>query len=291
MQSIGSLGAIEWGVAGIIVQLIFLECILSIDNAAVMGAMVAHLPTDAPTPWPARLRPLFGWADPLLGPQRAAALKVGLFGAYAGRVLMLVLASIIIRLVWVQVLGALYLLHLGISHFVARYLEAEDAARATGDEPLAARRGGFWSVVLALNLADLAFSLDNVIAAIALSSRLWIVILGVGIGILVMRFAATLFAQMIRWEPKLESGAYLLLLAIGTQLLLEKLFDLQIDEAVRFVLSALILLLTVTFARVKLLRPLLIVFWPPIMAAALVQVRLEGVLNNVRARVRPRVRH
>src|SRR5436309_1409220 len=66
----------------IIVQLIFLECILSIDNAAVMGAMVANLPSEQPTPWPKSLRPLLGWADRFLGAQRDAALKVGLFGAY-----------------------------------------------------------------------------------------------------------------------------------------------------------------------------------------------------------------
>src|ERR1700733_7501733 len=86
----------------IILQLIFLECILSIDNAAIMGAMVAHLPNDQPTPWPARLQHTLGWVDRLLGPQREAALKVGLFGAYAGRIVMLALASVIIERPWVQ---------------------------------------------------------------------------------------------------------------------------------------------------------------------------------------------
>ncbi|HEX9440341.1 MAG TPA: tellurium resistance protein TerC, partial [Roseiflexaceae bacterium] len=110
----------------IIVQLIFLECILSIDNAAVLGAMVAHLPTDQSTPWPKSLRPLLGWADRFLGSQRDAALKVGLFGAYAGRALMLALASVIIQLPWVHVLGALYLLYLGISHFANHYYRDQD---------------------------------------------------------------------------------------------------------------------------------------------------------------------
>jgi tellurite resistance protein TerC len=75
-------------VLGIIVQLMFLKCILSIDNAAVMGAMVAHLPTDQATPWPASLRPVCGWADRLLGPQRPAALKVSLVDAYVGCVML-----------------------------------------------------------------------------------------------------------------------------------------------------------------------------------------------------------
>lgn len=40
----------------IVLQLIYLEGILSIDNAAVLGAMVAHLPRHAPIPWPRLLR-------------------------------------------------------------------------------------------------------------------------------------------------------------------------------------------------------------------------------------------
>ena len=62
----------------IIVQLIFLEGILSIDNAAVLGAMVNHLPNDKPIPWPRRLAHLHAWGDRVLGNQRDAALKVGL---------------------------------------------------------------------------------------------------------------------------------------------------------------------------------------------------------------------
>ena len=70
----------------IILQLIFLECILSIDNAAVLGAMVAPLPNDRPVPWPRTMHGVLSRLDPLLGPQRQAALKVGLLGAYAGAV-------------------------------------------------------------------------------------------------------------------------------------------------------------------------------------------------------------
>src|SRR4051812_30441138 len=98
----------------IILQLIFLECILSIDNAAVLGAMVTPLPQDRLVPWPRRLRGILSKLDPLLGPQRQAALKVGLIGAYAGRILMLFLASIIIQNVWMHILGAIYLIYLAV---------------------------------------------------------------------------------------------------------------------------------------------------------------------------------
>lgn len=267
MEPVFTTSMVNIEVLGIIVQLIFLECILSIDNAAVMGAMVSHLPDDQPTPWSPRLRNLFGWTDALLGPQRSAALKVGLFGAYAGRILMLVLATVIMKLTWMHVLGACYLLHLGIQHFVAAYGRGQEN---DGTDDVTVAQRSFWGVVVALNLADMAFSLDNVVAAVALSQQLWIVIFGVGIGILIIRFAATIFTRMITWEPKLESGAYLLLIAIGTELLLDKVFNIHADDAVKFMVSVTILMLTVVCARVQKVRSLLVVFVPMLEMLALI---------------------
>jgi tellurite resistance protein TerC len=261
----------------ILVQLIFLECILSLDNAAVMGAMVAHLPQDQTTPWPAKLRRAFGWSDRLLGSQRAAALKVGLFGAYTGRILMLALASMVVNLIWVHVLGALYLLYLGGAHFAERYQEERAAAQ---HRPLTQHKKGFWGVVLALNLADMAFSLDNVVAAIALSNRLWIVIFGVGIGIVIIRFGAALFSRLIEWEPALEHAAYLLLIAIGAELLLQIWLGIQIDDFVKFAISIGILALAVIFARVQLLKPLLAVFMPLVILFLVIQVGIGLIISG-----------
>src|SRR5438552_2882468 len=60
-------------VALIILQLIYLEGILSIDNAAVLGAMVAHLPRHERIPWPPPLRMFQRPVHKLLGGQRLAA--------------------------------------------------------------------------------------------------------------------------------------------------------------------------------------------------------------------------
>jgi tellurite resistance protein TerC len=265
--------AFDIGVVAIIVQLIFLEGILSIDNAAVLGAMVAHLPDDKPIPWPQPLRFLAGWSDRALGAQRQAALKVGLLGAYFGRALMLVLAGLIITQPWVRILGAAYLLYLAVEHFGEMYhphahREERRLARATG---------GFWATVGAIELADLAFSVDNVIAAVALSDELWVVMLGVAIGIVLMRFAATIFTRMIAWEPGLASGAYLLLVAIGGELLLEELIGLHLPEITQFLVSASILVLTIVFARVPLLRRSLVIFRPLLALVAGIQWLLDGV--------------
>jgi tellurite resistance protein TerC len=246
----------------IILQLIFLECILSIDNAAVLGAMVAPLPNNRPVPWPRSLRGVLSKLDRLLGPQRQAALKVGLVGAYAGRILMLFLASIIIQNVWMHILGAIYLIYLATRHFGETYRHGKDLDDEIDIVAIRPARANFWNIVVTIELADLAFSLDNVIAAVSLSSHLWIVIIGVAIGIVMMRFAAQLFTRMIAWEPALEHAAYLLLFAIGGELLLEYFLNFDLTEWAQFGISITIILLVVLFARVKALRPIHMLFRP-----------------------------
>jgi tellurite resistance protein TerC len=267
------------GILTIVVQLIFLEGILSIDNAAVLGAMVLHLPDDAPIPWPGPLRGLSQHGLRWLGSQRQAALRVGLLGAYAGRALMLLLAGVIITVPWLRILGAAYLLYLALHYFTS--LGERDAEEAAGIAPPVRYGSGFWMTVGATILADLAFSLDNVIAAVALSDTLWIVLLGVGIGMVIMRFAASLFSRLIAWEPALESAAYLLLLAIAGELLAEELFGLHISEGVQFAISLAIIGLTIIVARTPLRQPVHLVARPLL----LVLGRLGASIGQVRRAV------
>ena len=175
------------GILTIVIQLIFLEGILSIDNAAVLGAMVSILPSDRPVPYPRPLHFLQRFTDRILGMQQSAALKVGLLGAYAGRGLMLVMATWVIENPVLKVIGAAYLIKLAFEQLSHPHQpECEDgdlACQGTVQVP-------FWAVVLNVELADLAFSLDNVVAAVALSNHLWVVMLGVALGIVTKRFAA-----------------------------------------------------------------------------------------------------
>lgn len=272
----------------IILQLIFLECILSIDNAAVLGAMVTPLPNDRPVPWPSALRGVLSKLDPLLGPQRQAALKVGLIGAYAGRILMLFLASIIIQNVWMHILGAIYLIYLAVRHFGETYRHGKDLDDEVDIESIRPARFNFWNVVITIELADLAFSLDNVIAAVSLSSHLWIVIIGVAIGIVMMRFAAQIFARLIAWEPALEHAAYLLLFAIGGELLLEYYLHFEINEWQQFGISISIIVLVVLFARVRFLQSLQAIFRPFMQLCTLINDALSFVFGILSAPFRRR---
>ncbi len=231
----------------IVIQLIFLEGILSIDNAAVLGAMVSHLPRDQSIPWPKTLKRIFHErAEHILGHQQQAALRVGLLGAYLGRGIMLLLATYIIENPWLRLLGALYLIKMAAEHLGALANRDTDIPETLGEEspqvkPITGK--SFWNVVLIVELTDLAFSLDNVIAAVALSQDFLVVLLGVAIGILIMRFAAGIFALIVEKQPGLVHAAYLLILAISIELIISDFGHVEIHPLLKFSISLAILII------------------------------------------------
>ena len=226
-----------FSVLAVVFTLIFLEGILSIDNAAVIAAMANKLPADRPAPAPV------AW----LGSQRTAALKAGLFGALVLRAVMLLFAGVLIRYPVVHVIGALYLLLLVVEHFTDfnpfRWAFGAVRKLVRGSSRSVQRESNsFWSVVASIELADLAFSIDNVVAAVALSPVLWVVLLGVSLGIVTMRFAAAIFQWLIVRVPSMEHGAYLLLLAIAGELLAEEFLGIHLNEVQTFLISFSIIL-------------------------------------------------
>ena len=233
----------------IIVQVIFLEGILSIDNAAVLGALVSVLPKEEMVPWPGPLKFLAHPVHRFLGGPRPAALKVGLLGAYLGRGLMLVVANFVIHNPFLKILGAAYLIKLAFENLGEPEPgeECETRSRSVEDK-------GFWGVVLVVELADLAFSLDNVVAVVALSDNLYIVMFGVAIGIITMRFAAGIFTLMILKEPILKPAAYIVVFNIGAELLLDEFAGIQFGSALKFMISAGTLILAVVYAHIKALH-------------------------------------
>lgn len=240
----------------IILQLIFLEGILSIDNAAVLGAMVTPLPDHEPIPWPKSLSGFGHAVNKILGPQRTAALKVGLIGAYVGRGIMLVAASYVIQNPWLKLVGAAYLIKLALDD-----LSAHGYSGGEEGEDRAVKVRSFWATVLAVELMDLAFSLDNVVAAVSLSDKLLVVMLGVAIGIVLMRFAAGIFSKVVEKAPILKTAAYILVLNIGVELLIEDLGHVHIGDWTRFGISVATILLALAYERFKFMkffRPLLI---------------------------------
>src|SRR6185503_13621572 len=98
-----------------------------------------------------------------------------------GRGLMLLMASYVIANPWLRLLGAFYLIKLAFENLgVSEHPEGESGTETRTSA------GTFWSIVLSVELADLAFSIDNVVAAVALSNELWVVMLGVALGIVTL---------------------------------------------------------------------------------------------------------
>ncbi len=187
----------------IIGNLILIESLLSVDNAAVLATMVMDLsPRD-----------------------RKRALKYGIFGAYFFRGACLLLASYLIKIWWLKAVGGIYLLFLVIKWLKGRGQKAIHKKKENPENNwlhklTSGRIGAFWATVISVELMDLAFSMDNVFAAVAFSDNILIILCGVFIGILAMRFVAQAFVTLMERFPFLEACAYGVIGILGIKLTL-----------------------------------------------------------------------
>jgi YkoY family integral membrane protein len=173
-----------------IVILGVLEGLLSADNALVLAIMVRHLPDQQ---------------------QQRKALTLGLGMSFAFRFVAILVTAWLIGLWWLQAIGALYLLYLPLKHF--RVHAQGDSGQAKG--------GTFTQTVIALGLADVAFAIDSVLAAVAMvgkAEKTWIVVFGALIGVVMLRFAATFFIKLLAKYPLLDHLAYVLIGWVGVKL-------------------------------------------------------------------------
>ena len=180
-----------------IALLIALEGLLSADNALVIAVMVLGLSKR----------------------DHKAALHYGLLGAFAFRIAATLLAVYLIALGWVKLLGGLYLLYLAYSHFSSRESGAErhtppKAKAWLGMSP-------FWSTVVRVELVNLAFSIDSILVAVAVSPKLWVVLTGGVLGIVAMRLVVGQLIALIEKYPALVDGAFVVIAWVAIKLLAE----------------------------------------------------------------------
>jgi len=187
--------------AAIIVTLLLLEAVLSFDNAAILAALVRKLPRD----------------------QRRKALLYGLVGAYALRIAAILLATVLIENPFLRVAGGAYLLYLGVKHFInlARHREEHHEVDLKGTWLVRLGVPAFWAVIIQIELVDLAFAVDQVIAAVGFTDKIGLIIAAAMLGILFLRLAAAFIAQIMDWLPLLEHMAYLAVAFVGAKLVLE----------------------------------------------------------------------
>ena len=169
--------------------LIALEVVLSADNAIALAAIAQGLPSQE---------------------IQRQALNLGLVVAFILRILLILTATWVIRFWEFEVLGAGDLFWLVFQYFTSD----EDA-----DEHHGPRFAGLWQAIPMIAVTDLAFSLDSVTTAIALSKDLWVVIVGGTIGVITLRFMAGLFIRWLEEFVYLEDAGFVTVGLVGVRLL------------------------------------------------------------------------
>lgn len=194
----------------VLLVLIALEGLLAADNALVLAIMVKHLPEE----------------------QRKRALFYGLAGAFVFRFASLFVISFLVDVWQVQAIGAVYLLFIAFNHIFRKLVvkKAENEAEKTEN----IKGSGFWMTVFKVELADIAFAVDSILAAVALAVALpksnlphiggmdggqfLVILMGGLIGLIIMRFAANLFVQLLNRKPGLEIAAFVIVGWVGVKL-------------------------------------------------------------------------
>jgi YkoY family integral membrane protein len=198
---------LEYG--GVLLILIALEGLLAVDNAVVLALMVKHLPEE----------------------QRKKALFYGLVGAVLFRLGSLFLISYLVEIWQIQAIGALYLILIAANHLFKKIVRKE---HTKGEVKKPKKESGFWMTVFKVELADIAFAIDSILAAVALAVTMTelpvgnigglngghfaVIFLGGIVGVIIMRYAATTFVKILEKRPGLEIAAYLIVGWVGVKL-------------------------------------------------------------------------
>jgi YkoY family integral membrane protein len=154
--------------------------------------------------------------------QRNKALRYGILGAYIFRGLCLFLASWLVKIWWLKPLGGLYLIYLSYSFFSKHGNEEGEHINKEENKiykSIVRGIGTFWATVSLIEIMDLAFSIDNIFAAVAFTDNILLICTGVFIGILAMRFVAQGFVRLMEKFPFLETVAFLVIGMLGIKLL------------------------------------------------------------------------
>lgn len=195
----------------VLIVLIVLEGLLAADNAVVMAVMVKHLPME----------------------QQKKALFYGLFGALLFRFSALFIITILVNYWQIQAIGAVYLLFMSAKN-IYDLRKQKDEPEEEQEEKSTKKGSSFWMTVLKVELADIAFAIDSMLAAVAIAVTLphignvdigginagqfGVMLVGGFIGVIMMRFAAQWFVKVLNDYPSLETAAFLIVGWVGVKL-------------------------------------------------------------------------
>jgi YkoY family integral membrane protein len=179
--------------------LVALEGLLSADNAIVLAILVLGLPER----------------------ERRGALRYGIVGAFAFRTVATLLAVYLLRLGWVKLAGAAYLSYLSFQHF-AHTGSVEERRTPAPARPMLGL-SAFWATVVKVEVTDLIFAMDSILVAVAMSPKLWVVLSGGILGIVMMRMVIGQLLSIVERYPPLVDAAFVIIGWVALKLLLEYL--------------------------------------------------------------------
>jgi YkoY family integral membrane protein len=210
--------------------LVLLEGLLSADNALVLAILVLGLPRR----------------------EQRKALRYGILGAFVFRILAVLLAVYLIKIAFVKLIGALYLLYLSYTHFFTG--GGTEARREIKPATPWLGLPAFWATVVKVELTDVVFAVDSILVAVAMSPKTWVVITGGILGILTMRMVIGQLLSIVRRYPAIVDGAFIIIAWVGVKLLLEYFnaegwIHFEINKWVSFGLIAAIFLVSYAYAR------------------------------------------
>ncbi|WP_185882363.1 TerC family protein [Blattabacterium cuenoti] len=176
----------------IIINIFFIESILSMDNVVILASMINEIEEK----------------------YRPKAMQYGIFGAYFFRSLAIFFSSILIHIWWLKLLGGIYLIYISCFFFLKdkKYLKFNNNKYIYNS---------FWKMILSIEIIDLSFSIDNLFAIIAFSKNFFLILLGTFMGIFTMRYFAKIFAKIIKKNVFIKQFAFVIIFLLGIKLILE----------------------------------------------------------------------
>ncbi|QYX31446.1 TerC family protein [Sphaerospermopsis torques-reginae] len=203
----------------VLLILVFLEAVLSADNAIALAAIAQGLENQK---------------------LERQALNIGLVFAYVLRITLLLTATWVQKFWQFELLGAAYLLWLVFQHFTSQ--EEEDHHHH------GPKYSSLWQVIPVIAFTDLAFSLDSVTTAIAVSQETWLVLTGTTIGIVTLRFMAGLFIRWLDEYENLADAGYITVAFVGLRLLIKVINEALVPPQ-WIMVSAIAIVLTWGFSK------------------------------------------
>lgn len=180
--------------------IISLELVLSADNAVALASITKNLNN--------------------INLQKQA-LNIGIFIALLLRIIVILTAQFFLNFWPVKLIGGIYLISLSISKLISinsNVLVVNEDSDNTNENL------SLLKVILLLAVTDLAFSIDSITAAVAISDQFLLVITGAIIGVIALRFTSGLFIKWLEIYSNLEKAGYIAVGIIGLKLIIQLIF-------------------------------------------------------------------